>query len=99
MKRGLPCHKQRGRVYFMRSEVLDYIKTTPILHENRFAIIEKALDAYFSKDYIVFIHLVIPQIEEAIRNIIEMAGGNVLKESRGGGYHLKTFDEILRDEI
>ena len=27
MKRGLPCHKQRGRVYFMRSEVLDYIKT------------------------------------------------------------------------
>lgn len=28
MKRGLPCHKQRGRVYFVRSEVLEYIKTT-----------------------------------------------------------------------
>ena len=26
MKRGLPSHKQRGRVYFMKSEVLDYIK-------------------------------------------------------------------------
>ena len=26
MKRGLPCHKQRGRVYFMKLEVLDYIK-------------------------------------------------------------------------
>ncbi len=26
MKRGLPFHKQRGRVYFMRSEVLEYIK-------------------------------------------------------------------------
>lgn len=26
IKRGLPCHKQRGRVYFMKSEVLDYIK-------------------------------------------------------------------------
>ena len=26
MKRGLPCHKQRGRVYFLRSEVLDYVK-------------------------------------------------------------------------
>ena len=26
MKRGLPFHKQRGRVYFMKSEVLDYIK-------------------------------------------------------------------------
>jgi len=26
MKRGLPFHKQRGRVYFMKSEVLNYIK-------------------------------------------------------------------------
>jgi predicted DNA-binding transcriptional regulator AlpA len=26
MKRGLPCHKQRGRVYFLRSEVLAYLK-------------------------------------------------------------------------
>jgi len=26
MNRGLPCHKQRGRVYFVRSEVIDYVK-------------------------------------------------------------------------
>ena len=26
MKRGLPFHKQRGRVYFVRSEVLEYIR-------------------------------------------------------------------------
>lgn len=26
MKRGLPSHKQRGRVYFIRSEVMEYIK-------------------------------------------------------------------------
>ena len=26
MKRGLPFHKQRGRVYFLRSEVLEYVK-------------------------------------------------------------------------
>ncbi len=26
MKRGLPSHKQRGRVYFLKSEVLEYIK-------------------------------------------------------------------------
>ena len=30
MKRGLPSHKQRGRVYFMKSEVLDYIKESKI---------------------------------------------------------------------
>lgn len=26
MKRGLPSHKQRGRVYFLRSEVMEYVK-------------------------------------------------------------------------
>ncbi len=26
VKRGLPSHKQRGRVYFIYSEVMDYIK-------------------------------------------------------------------------
>lgn len=26
MKRGLPCHKQGGRVYFLRSEVMEYVK-------------------------------------------------------------------------
>ena len=30
MRRGLPCHKQRGRVYFMKSEVVEYIQ------KNRF---------------------------------------------------------------
>ena len=27
MKRGLPFHKVNGRVYFQRSEVLEYVKT------------------------------------------------------------------------
>ena len=26
VKRGLPSHKQRGRVYFLHSEVMEYIK-------------------------------------------------------------------------
>ncbi len=26
VKRGLPHHKQRGRVYFLKSEVLEYLK-------------------------------------------------------------------------
>ena len=28
MKRGLPFHKQRGRVYFIKSEVLNYIRAS-----------------------------------------------------------------------
>lgn len=34
MKRGLPCHKQRGRVYFIRSEVMAYVKKNQIDNHN-----------------------------------------------------------------
>ena len=32
VKRGLPSHKQRGRVYFIQSEVMDYIKKNRLRH-------------------------------------------------------------------
>lgn len=34
MKRGLPYHKQRGRVYFIKTEVFDYIMKTDPLKEK-----------------------------------------------------------------
>ena len=43
MKRGLPFHRQRGRVYFIRSEVVEYIKTKkigPYKFSRRFSEIE-----------------------------------------------------------
>lgn len=82
-----------------KSDILRFISDTPIISKDRLEIIERGLDFYFLNDFLVCIHLLVPQIEEAIRNIIEFAGGNVLKPSRGAGYHLKTFDEILRDDI
>ena len=82
-----------------KSQILKYIEDSPIINKDRYEIIERGLEAYFEGDFLVTIHLLVPQIEEAIRNIIEVAGGNVLKPSRGGGYHLRTFDEILRDDI
>lgn len=76
-----------------------FIKDSPVFADSRLEIIQRGIQAYYDDDLIVAIHLLIPQIEEAIRNLIELAGGVVLKKNRGGGYQLKTFDEILRDDI
>lgn len=81
------------------SDILAVLKDCPVIDNDRKKILEKGLDAYFAADFVVAMHLIIPQIEEAVRNIVESAGGNVLKESRGGGFHLRTFDDILRDDI
>lgn len=80
-----------------KKDLLSFIQNTPIISNDRYQIIEKGLDAYFQKDYLIFIHLIIPQIEDSIRNMVELAGGQVLKQSKdGGGFRLRTFDDILR---
>ena len=43
--------------------------------------------------------MLIPQLEAAIRRLIELSNGAVLKKNRQGGLQLKIFDELLRDEI
>jgi len=79
-------------------EIIKILAHSPIIDDDRIKILSKGLDAYFDSDHIQAIHLIIPQIEDAIRNILEQQGGAVLKRTRSGSYHLKTFDEILRDQ-
>ena len=40
MNRGLPSHKQRGRVYFLYSEVMEYIKKNKIKRSGRWLGVE-----------------------------------------------------------
>ncbi len=78
--------------------LLDYLYASPVFHEEKKAIIKAGLSAYFDNDHLLTAHLLIAQIENAIRDVVEMTGGSVLKQSRGGGLQLKTLDELLRDE-
>lgn len=82
-----------------KESILDFLKKSLVFDEKRYLFLEKGLEAFFAQDYISAIHLLIPQIENAIRTIIEKTGGLILKPARNnGGFHLKTFDELLRDE-
>ncbi len=78
--------------------LMGFIQESPIIDPKRLRIISKAIDFFFSGDYISSIHLLIPQIEEVIRNLLEINGGNILKP-KSNAYQLKTFDEVLRDPI
>lgn len=80
------------------NSVINFLSESAIINIDRQPILEKGLDAYFAGNFIVFIHLVVPQFEEAIRNMVEMNGGTVLKY-KNDIYNLRTFDDILRDPI
>lgn len=77
----------------------ELIEGSPIFESERDAVIRKALTFYFSEDYMLFCHLIIPQIEYAICNLVSLSGSSVLRPQRSGtGFQLKTLDELLRDE-
>jgi len=77
---------------------VDFLTQSPLFSGEKRLILEKGFDAYLTGNSIAAIHLLVPQVEDAIRNLVEKTGGAVLKPSRNGdGFQLKVFDELLRD--
>lgn len=79
--------------------IIEFLRQSPVISEDKKEIIERGIESYLEGNHVASIHILIPQIEDTVRNIVEMAGGNVLKPSKNGGFHLRTFDEILRDDM
>lgn len=84
--------------FFTSDSIMEQVGKSAIIDISRHDIIRHALQFYFSGDYITFCHLIVPQLEEAIRNIVEQSGNAVIKRQKSGmGFQLKTLDEILSD--
>ena len=79
-------------------KIIDYLYESPIFDERRKEFLIKGIEAYLNGDYIVSLHILIPQIEAIIRNLSEKIGIPILKPSRTGGFFYRTLDDLLRDE-
>lgn len=79
-------------------DVQNFIFKSTLFEESRRSLVTKGIEAFLQKDYISSIHILVPQIENALRLLMENLGGDVLKSPRSGGFQYKTFDELLRDE-
>jgi len=80
-----------------KETVMEFISKSAAIDPIRLPIFERSINAYFDKDYLIFIHLLIPQIEEAIRNMVEKQGGTVYKV-RDKIFNLRTLDDILSED-
>lgn len=90
----------RATAKFSVSEdgLLNYLLLSPVFYGEQRKYLLTATHAYLEKDFVVAIHVYVPQIEAAIRNLVEITGGAVFKPRDGGGFHLRTLDELLRTE-
>jgi hypothetical protein len=77
--------------------LLEFSLVCPLFAGKRRPIIEAALKAYTSGDSMVAIHMLVPQLEQAIRQLATLVGAPVYTQRRGGGLYARTLDDLLRD--
>lgn len=76
-----------------------FVIPCPLFEEDRYEIIREAIAYLIDSKYTLFCHLIVPQIENALCNLVEMTGCSVLKPQRQGkGFQLRTLDDILREQ-
>jgi Domain of unknown function (DUF4209) len=83
---------------FSAENIVDYLYSSPVFDKSKRSLIKKGIELYLNKEYMLFIHLMVPLIEDSIRNFAQDLGCSVIKRNRYGGYQYKNFDELLREE-
>ena len=79
--------------------LLDFLFRSPLFPEKRRPIIEAGVRAYFAGDSMAAIHMLVPQVEQAVRQVATLVGAAVYAPRRGGGFHARTLDDLLRDAV
>lgn len=94
------CFKElRSRFELTPQFFFDFINRGKMIEESHYAIVLRGLEAYLSEQYLEAIHILIPQVEDALRNMYESLGGAVLKPHKEGKFQLKLLEEILREPL
>lgn len=75
----------------------------PIIDSSRTEIIRQSLVMYEAGNYITMCHLLIPQIEDSFRRLVDLTGRAVIRpvadREKKTGYMQRIMDDILRDEV
>lgn len=78
--------------------ILNFLFESPVFENRRRQLIGSGIDAFLRGDSAVAVHMLIPQIEAAVRRIVEKTGGPILDRGRHGGMNLSNLDKLLRCE-
>jgi Domain of unknown function (DUF4209) len=69
----------------------------PLFQVKRRRLFEEGLSAYVRGETLVAIHVLVPQVEQVVRQLATAVGAPIYIARRGGGLHTRTLDDLLRD--
>jgi len=78
--------------------IVEYLYDSTVFPSSQHGLLIEGIAKYLDGDYLAANHILTPRIEVVLRKIVEQSGGTVLKEARGGGFYLRSVDELLRSE-
>lgn len=74
-----------------------FVFASPIFELSQQPLVRHGLELWLVGDIIGTAHVLVPQIEQAIRRIVMLTGGSHVKTARNGGFHYRLLDDLLRD--
>jgi hypothetical protein len=73
---------------------------SPLFPPPRLEFIRDGVAAWFTEDWIKATHILVPQLEAALRDLLAELGGAVMKRNlKYGGFHAIGLGEVLSDDI
>ena len=88
----------RERSGLAADTILGVIDESPVYTGERRPLIQEGIQAYLDGDNTKAIHVLIPQIEQALRELLTLIGGTPLKPGRNATMQLKNLNDILREQ-
>jgi len=79
-------------------QTIEFMTGCPLYEADRLPLIRAGLQAHLDKDYVKSVHVLIPQIEKAIVNLLYHTGGATIKphQSGRGVMQQKSLNDVLR---
>jgi hypothetical protein len=93
----LAIDRLRERFPPSADDLAHHLRRSPLFPESVMPILYAGLDAYLRNDHLTAAHLFVPQIEAAVRHLLDLCGGNLWKPHRNGGLMMKNLEDVLRE--
>lgn len=78
--------------------VLEWLSQSPCFPTERLPFIRQGLAAWLTGDHVKTVHVLVPQVESSLRDLLAVLGGVVTKPDRHGGSQKISFGEVLENE-
>jgi Domain of unknown function (DUF4209) len=78
--------------------VIEWLSRSPCFPRERIPFIREGLTAWLAGDHVKTVHVLVPQVESALRDLLAALGGVVTKPDRYGGSQKISLGEVLADE-